>query len=205
VDKLLTLLLLVVLAGIAPAAFAQGGASGRQTAAPENLSEPSSKHALYRRFLDNFKDNQPEAVRAAKLYLEQYAADDDEIVRYLKKWVDRYEKATGADGFNLANIACGVRMHEKTYLVRRGGTLRHTVWSYESPELAEAALEKKFKSAEVVERRPILDEQGLKVGERVVVKKAERALVLRTGKGMIVGIEAPSVEVIEEFEKVRRP
>lgn len=204
-DKLLTLLLLVVLAGIAPAAFAQGGASGRPTAAPENLSEPSSKHALYRRFLDNFKDNQPEAVKAAKLYMEKYAADDDEIVRHLKKWVDRYEKATGADGFYLANIACGVRMHEKTYLVRRGGTLRHTVWSYESPELAEAALEKKFKSAEVIERRPILDEQGVKVGERVVVKKAERALVLRTGKGLIVGIEAPSVEVLEEFEKVRRP
>lgn len=167
--------------------------------------EPSSKQAVYQRFLDNFRSDQPRAVEAAKLYLEKFAADDDEVVRYLKKWVAKYEDATGDRGFQLLSIACGAGT-KRTYLTRRGERLYYTQWPrHESTELAEAALERALASAEVVERRPILDERGMRLGERIVARRAARALVFRTDKARLVSIEAPSVEIIEEFERAGRP
>ena len=200
------LILLAIVTPLTPAALAQAGSYRHPVATQADHDELASKRAVYQRFLAHLQTNQPEAARAAQLYLEKYAADNDEVVTYLKKWVRRYDKATGADGFQEVSTACGVNVTQRTYRTRGGGRLYYTERHYESRELAEAALEGQLASAEgIVERRPVLDGQGLKVGERVVVKDAAGAVELRSSGKKLVRIEALTAEVTKDFEKAGRP
>jgi len=198
-------LLVSVVCALPHVALARCGTSSFPAFILNGQGKVPSKGVVYQRFLDNYKTDQPEAARAARLYLKDYSADNDERARYLRKWLNNYDKATGADGFRQVSIACGAQTTSRTYLVRRGGQLHHTVRLYKLAEQAEATLAELARAGEVVERTPVQNKQGFRVGERVVVKRASEVLVVQVVDKKLVSIMAPSVEVIEEFEKTGRP
>jgi hypothetical protein len=77
------------------------------TAAASGQDDTEAKAALYKTFTDNIKrDNQaakPDvAYQAGKEYLAKYEAKDgpdDQYIKYIKKWVDAYEKLARREQF----------------------------------------------------------------------------------------------------------
>lgn len=59
---------------------------------PAFAQDNEAKRALLTNFLTNYKTNHQTAYEAAKEYLKQYPNDDDENVRYMKKWIIAFEK-----------------------------------------------------------------------------------------------------------------
>jgi hypothetical protein len=75
-------------------------ATSTTTAAASGQDDAEAKAALYKTFTDNIKRNDPAAkpdvaYQAGKEYLAKYEAKDgadDQYIKYIKKWVDSYEK-----------------------------------------------------------------------------------------------------------------
>ena len=65
-------------------------AFGSTTVAQE--TDDPAKIEIYKRFRDNYKDNQRAAYQAARDYLQKYAKDKDQYIDYLNKWVAAYER-----------------------------------------------------------------------------------------------------------------
>ncbi len=105
------------------------------------------------------------------------------------------------DDFQLVSIACGA-ISTGTYRMRNGEKLYLREKSFQSLEFAESALERKLATAEkIVERAPVFDEQGDKVGERAVAVFGNESAVLQASKYMLVIIEGPTLEAVLAFEK----
>jgi hypothetical protein len=84
----------MMVAALALPAFAQtttAPATGTQAAATTGQGDEEAKTALYKKFTDNVKTNQPVAYETAKEYLAKYPAED-QYTAYMKKWVAAYEK-----------------------------------------------------------------------------------------------------------------
>jgi hypothetical protein len=94
--KLIRLLVFAALVtAFALPALAQTTPSSDTAAAAASQDDAEAKAALYKRFTDNIKANPPVAFEAGKEYLGKYEAKDgpdDTYVKYIKKWVDSYEK-----------------------------------------------------------------------------------------------------------------
>lgn len=60
------------------------------TTAQAGQGEEEAKAALYKKFLDTYKTDQPTAYQVAKEYLQKYPQETDQT-KYLKRWVDTYE------------------------------------------------------------------------------------------------------------------
>jgi len=80
---------------LSTAARAQAQTTRPQTAKPNTVVQETDdevKVAVYRRFVDNRVPNPSLAYEAAKEYVRRYVKEDDEYTRYLKTWIDAYEK-----------------------------------------------------------------------------------------------------------------
>lgn len=98
--KLIQLLVLAALVtAFALPALAQT-ATATPTPAAAGQDDPEAKAALYKKFTDNIKRNDPAAkpdvaYEAGKEYLAKYATKDgpeDQYIKYITKWVTSYEK-----------------------------------------------------------------------------------------------------------------
>lgn len=172
------------------------------TASVEDAS--AGRCEIYNRFLKHRNADQGEAAKAAKLYLERFSADQDEIVKYLKDFLIKYE----GGGFRFAAIGCGIGMTRATYEVPEGGSLFFTVWPYASPEKAAAVFDEWVKSLKAVkslkvvsDRQPTLDAAGQQIGERMVVSNEKVVCLLKLEGKTLISIEARSAGVIERFER----
>lgn len=70
-------------------------ATGTTTAAAGGQDDTEAKATLYKTFTDNRTTNPPAAYQAGKDYLAKYEAKDgpdDQYIKYIKKWVDSYDK-----------------------------------------------------------------------------------------------------------------
>lgn len=63
-------------------------------AVPAQQGDEQVKADLYKKFRDNYKTNQQVAYDTAKEYLQKFPNDDDEIAKYLKNFVNKYEKGS---------------------------------------------------------------------------------------------------------------
>ncbi len=96
--KLIQLFTLSVMAVmLAVPAFAQQPAGSPAAAAAQE--DPDAKAALYKKYLDNYKTNQPVAYDAAKEYVQKYPDDDPAIITYLKTFITKYEEGTRGQNF----------------------------------------------------------------------------------------------------------
>ncbi|HEY0004885.1 MAG TPA: hypothetical protein VGB17_08745 [Pyrinomonadaceae bacterium] len=77
-----------------PALALNENASSPVVASLAQQGDAEIKAALYGKFRENYKTNQPVAYETAKEYLTKYPGDTDEIATYLKKWVAAYEKGS---------------------------------------------------------------------------------------------------------------
>src|SRR5438270_4388149 len=98
--KVIQLFVLAALATtLALPALAQTPATIGSTTAASGQDDVEAKAALYKLFTDNIKRDpnaKPDvAYQAGKDYLAKYEAKDgpdDQYIKYIKKWVDTYEK-----------------------------------------------------------------------------------------------------------------
>lgn len=56
---------------------------------PHAVQSEEAQNALYQKFVDSYKTDQPMAFKVAKEYLQKYA-EENEQTKYLKMWVDVY-------------------------------------------------------------------------------------------------------------------
>ncbi|HYE64136.1 MAG TPA: hypothetical protein VD966_01055 [Pyrinomonadaceae bacterium] len=91
--RCIRLLLLVGIAGTLTLPVPARHASSRPSEAvsAEQCSD-QVKAALYKKFTDHYKTDTPVAYDAAQAYLQACPNDEDDITRYLKKWVAAYER-----------------------------------------------------------------------------------------------------------------
>jgi len=54
-------------------------------------TDDPAKIEIYKKFRDNYRENQGVAYQAARDYLQKYAKDKDQYIDYLTKWVAAYE------------------------------------------------------------------------------------------------------------------
>jgi tetratricopeptide (TPR) repeat protein len=69
--------------------------SHAQTTRPNTVIQETDdevKVAVYKRFVDNREPNPALAYEAAREYVRRYVKEDDQYTRYLKVWIDAYEK-----------------------------------------------------------------------------------------------------------------
>lgn len=94
--KLIQLFLFSALvATLALSAFARSrNAFDGSGAAQAQQGDEQVKADLYKKFRDNYKTNQPVAYDTAKEYLQKFPNDDDDIAKYLKNFVTKYEKGS---------------------------------------------------------------------------------------------------------------
>jgi hypothetical protein len=97
--KLIRLLVFTALvATLALPALAQTPTTPNQSATaatPAAQDDTEAKTALYNKFTENRNSNPQVAYEAGKEYLQKYEAKDgaeDQYVKYIKKWVDSYDK-----------------------------------------------------------------------------------------------------------------
>lgn len=69
--------------------------------------DSETKRVLLGNFLTNYKTSHQTAYDAAKEYLKQFPNDDDENVRYMKKWVIAYEKVLAENSAKTNNSDAG--------------------------------------------------------------------------------------------------
>jgi hypothetical protein len=55
------------------------------------ISPDEARAAIYKIFVDKYRS--PIQYRAAKCYLQKYGSEDDQYVKYIRRWVEAYEKA----------------------------------------------------------------------------------------------------------------
>ena len=98
--------------------------------------------------------------------------------------------------------ASGPESSSHTYLIMTTGeTLDRTGKLFASPALANQSLRLKLNAAsEIIERTPVLDEKGQKVGERVVSRFNSGSSILWTYNSVLASINAPSPKLALEFE-----
>ena len=88
------------------------------------------------------------------------------------------------------------------YLASDGVWISVTLCDYGLAAQAGGELRRRLRGAlRIVERRPNLDENGRKVGERVVALYKAHASVLATNKRLLTYIESSSLHHVLEFEK----
>jgi hypothetical protein len=85
-------------------AFSQQPATASQQPATSATAQPAqdetqAKTDLYSRFRDNVKKDQAAAYELGKEYLQKYSTPEDEIVKYIKNFVAKYEAALPAYTF----------------------------------------------------------------------------------------------------------
>jgi hypothetical protein len=115
--------------------------------------------------------------------------------------------------FTSTIIACGFvtpyrgRFSSQGYRASTGEGLSRTSYDYFSALRASKELLKEIKHAEkIVERVPNLDDNGKRVGERIVVifppnnKGIKRTSIFETNKSSLYEISAPSLELALEVE-----
>lgn len=69
--------------------------SHAQTTRPNTVIQETDdevKVAVYKRFVDNREPNPALAYEAAREYVRRYVKEDDQYTRYLRAWIDAYEK-----------------------------------------------------------------------------------------------------------------
>jgi hypothetical protein len=91
-NKLIRLITLgAMVTTLALPALALKDNSSLKTGVRTAQGDEEAKTALYKKFTDNVKTNQPIAYETAKEYLEKYPAED-QYTAYMKKWIAAYEK-----------------------------------------------------------------------------------------------------------------
>ncbi len=96
----------------------------------------------------------------------------------------------------------GTAASSQIYLIfTTGGMLERSGEAFPTPLAANQALQRKVNSAsEIIERTPVLDEEGRQVGERVVALYSSGASILWTYNTVLASINAPTVQLALEFE-----
>lgn len=100
--KLIQLLTLCLMATVLAVPVLAQDPAASPAAAPAAQDDAEVKAALYKKYTDNYKTNQPVAYEAAKEYVSKYPNDTDDIAKYLKDFVVKYEKGTRKADFTKA-------------------------------------------------------------------------------------------------------
>lgn len=98
--QLLTLSLMAMMLAIPALAQDTTASPAASPAAAPAQDNAEAKAALYEKVRTNIKTNQPLAYEAAKEYLQKYPTDDDDIAKYLKSFVTKYEAGSQKADFN---------------------------------------------------------------------------------------------------------
>ena len=111
--------------------------------------------------------------------------------------------------FELALCGIGPFYSGQTYRVSDGTTLSTELTTYKTLKLMRKALEKHKKAIQrTIQQEDILDQEGKKIGERIIAITAseegkEKTMMLNLENRSIYIITAASLHHVEEFQKKR--
>jgi len=111
-------------------------------------------------------------------------------------------------GFSLVMIGGRGCIAVHTYKANDGLEVRMTTDTFDSPDLAAEELERRLKgNVEIIERLPVVDEQGQQAGERVIMRryfdkdKPSQFYLLETRGAEVYCFSGPSVQHLLALER----
>lgn len=167
------------------------------------------KRELLNRFLSNYKTEHRTAYQAAKEFLEKFPADDDENARYMKKWVQAFEKVQASEAAKTpdanAGNSSGSRLTSERHNQLGDGRAKLGEWAEAEAEYRNAVNIEPINAQYRANLATALEKQK-KYAEaetefREAVRLAPDTAQYRVNLGMILELQNKLPEAETEFRK----